>query len=85
MMLSWLKSHLVADWRDFHKWASMRLNGLAVIIATIYQVMPVLDPQIAAMLPAPLVAKAIGAYALFGAMFRVIQFKPATPAPPPSA
>lgn len=74
-MNSWIRSHLVADWNQAHKWSSMRLHGAAILIATVYQVMPVLDPQIAAMLPAPMVAKAIGAYAILGAAARVIQVR----------
>lgn len=72
-MLERLQSHLVADWRDCLKWSSMRLHVAAILISAMYQAMPVLDPSIAAMLPAPLAAKAVGIYAIGNAILRMTK------------
>jgi hypothetical protein len=66
---------LVDDWKAALQWSSVRLHLIAATIALIYEAMPVLDPQIAAMLPAPLQAKAIGLYAVIGLLCRVTKIK----------
>jgi len=63
---------LVADWRKL--W-SVWLHGAFSIIGAVYAVMPVLDPSIAAMLPAAQQMKAIGAYAMVGLLVRIIKQK----------
>lgn len=70
-----LSDLLVADWRQALRWSSMRLHAAVVLLAGLYAIMPTLDPAIAAILPMPMQAKAIGAYALIGALLRVTQLK----------
>lgn len=70
-----LSDLLVDDWRQAWRWSSVRLHAFVALLAAAYAAMPVLDPQVAAMLPIPLQAKAIGAYALFGLLLRVTQLK----------
>jgi hypothetical protein len=45
------------------------------LLAGVYALMPTLDPTLAAMLPLPLQARAIGAYAVVGLLLRVTQLK----------
>jgi len=66
---------LVADWRECLRWSSVRLHGLAAVIGAVYTIMPTLDQSIAGMLPAPLQAKAIGAYAVLALIFRLTKLK----------
>jgi len=73
--VNWLKDHLVADWKLALQWSSVRLNIAASVLALIYAAMPVLDPTIAAMLPARLQTEAIGAYAIIGLVLRVSKLK----------
>jgi hypothetical protein len=73
--MNWLRTRLVADWRTLLGFASMRLHLLAVAIGALYAAMPVLDPSIAAALPAPHAAKAIAAYAAIGAIVRATKLK----------
>lgn len=73
--MQWLRARLADDWRQLLGFASVRLHLLAVAIAAVYAAMPALDPAIAAILPAPLQAQAIGLYALLGFVVRVIRFK----------
>jgi len=69
-------SRLAADWRTILTWSSVRLHLVAVAIGLIYEAMPVLDPSIAGMLPAPMQAKAIGVYAIGSLILRVTKIKP---------
>ena len=66
---------LVADVRNAWRWSSVRLHGMMILIAGVYEIMPVLSPQIAAMLPAEQQAKAIGLYAIVGLALRVTKLK----------
>ena len=66
---------IVEDWRQAWRWSSVRLHTLAAAIGLLNEAMPVLDPSIAGMLPAPLAAKAIGVYALVGLILRVSKLK----------
>jgi hypothetical protein len=68
-------SWLVDDIRQAWRWSSVRLHAAMVLIAGMYEIMPALNPQIAAMLPAAQQAKAIGAYALIGLALRVTKLK----------
>jgi hypothetical protein len=73
--MEWLRARLVDKWRNLVRLASVRLHLAAVAIAALYAAMPVLDPAIAAALPAPLQTKAIGAYAAIGLIVRVLRFR----------
>lgn len=70
-----LSDLLVDDWRQAWRWSSMRVHAAVALLAALYAAMPVLDPSIAAALPMPLQARAIGAYALIGALLRLTQLK----------
>ena len=64
---------IVPDIRAAWRWSSIRLHALMVMVAAVYEAMPILSPQIAAMLPAQSQAKAIGLYAIFGIVLRVTK------------
>ena len=70
--MTWLRAHLISDWNRL--W-SVWLHAAFTAVGAVYAVMPVLDPSIAAMLPAPQQAKAIGAYALVGLLVRIVKQK----------
>jgi hypothetical protein len=74
-ILTKLKTHLVADWHEALKWSSVRLHLIVLALAALYEVMPALDPNIAAMLPGGLPAKATGAYAIVGLILRLTKLK----------
>jgi hypothetical protein len=74
-MLARLQAKLVADWREAWRWSSVRLHLIAAAVGLLYEAMPVLDPSIAAMLPAQRQAKAIGLYALIGLILRLTKLK----------
>lgn len=75
-LLARLQACLVDDWRDAWRWSSIRLHAAVLLVAALYEIMPVLSPEIATMLPASSQAKAIGAYAIIGVVFRVSKLKP---------
>jgi len=66
---------LVPDWQQAWRWASVRVHALMVLLAGVYDLMPALNPQIAAMLPAPQQVQAIGAYAIVGILVRLARLK----------
>jgi hypothetical protein len=70
-----LSDLLVDDWRHAWRWSSVRLHAAVTLLAGVYALMPTLDPTLAAMLPLPLQARAIGAYAVVGLLLRVTQLK----------
>lgn len=74
-MIATIKAHMVADWRTLLSFASVKVHLAAIAVGAVYQTMPVLDPQVAAALPAPLVAKAISLYAVGGIILRAVKFK----------
>jgi hypothetical protein len=71
--VNWLRQHLITDWRS--RW-SIWLHAVFSTVGLIYDAMPVLSPQIAAILPAAQQMKAIGFYALVGLAVRVVRQKP---------
>lgn len=74
-MLSKVRLGLVEDWRECWKWATMQLSGLVLLVSLVAQVMPVLDPHIAVLLPEPLRDPATGVYAMLILLVRVMEVK----------
>jgi hypothetical protein len=74
--MEWLKTRLVDDWRNALKWSSVRLHLAMLGVATLYAVMPALDPQIAGILPEHLQGPLIGLYAIAGIALRLTKLKP---------
>lgn len=74
-MLNKLKSYLVDDWHNATRWWSVRIHALAIAYLALFALMPVLSPQIAALLPSPLQTPVIGAYAVLGIVARLIAQK----------
>ena len=66
---------LADDIRSLARKWSVQLHGLMIVIASLYEIMPALDPAIAKMLPADQQMKAIGIYALVGLLVRIIKQK----------
>jgi hypothetical protein len=67
-----MESWLIPDARKCWKLLSVQIHALMGLWLTLFEVMPVLSPQIAAVLPDPLQAKVIAAYAIAGVLSRVI-------------
>jgi hypothetical protein len=74
-MLDPIRKRLVDDWRQAWRWSTVRFHALMLLLAGVYEIMPALSPQIAAMLPAAHQAKAIGVYALIGLLLRLTKMK----------
>jgi hypothetical protein len=70
-----LVSILVEDWRNARRWWSIRIHAFALTYLALFALMPVLSPQIAALLPSPLQTPVIGAYAVLGIVARLIAQK----------
>lgn len=75
-MLDRLKKHLVDDWHEALSWSSTRLHLAMLGMNLLFEAMPALDPQIAAMLPAALRSPAIGVYASIALVLRMTKLKP---------
>ena len=76
---SQLKSRLVEDWRQAYRWFSVQLHAFALLYLSLYTVMPVFDPHVAALLPSPMQAPVITTYAVLGILARLIAQRPAPP------
>lgn len=74
-VLARARLELVDDWRECLKWGTVQINLLLLGVNLVAQVMPALDPQIAAMLPAPLRAPTTGIFAALVVVARVTQLK----------
>lgn len=67
-----LSDLLVDDWRCLARWWSVRLHALALLWVALYELAPVLPPEVTAMVPSPLRPQVIGAYSVLGILARLV-------------
>ena len=73
--MSWLRAYLVEDVHLAWRWSSVRFHGVVLLLASIFAIMPELDPAIAGVLPKPAQSVAFCIYAVVALLFRVTKLK----------
>lgn len=64
---------IVPDWREAWRWSSVRLHAAVLGLVALYEIMPSLNPQIAALLPTHWRPWGYGIYAIIGLLLRLTK------------
>lgn len=69
---SQMKTLFISEWRRCWRLFSVQIHALFGLWLALFEIMPTLSPQIAAVLPDPLQAKIMAVYAILGVISRVV-------------